>query len=258
VIYFILALVASVLGACCGLGGGVIVKPLLDAFTEFSPAQISTLSAFTVLTIAATSVVKFALQKTKFNVSLCVNVAAGAIVGGFVGTLALETTIANIVPSAVKLIQSVATALLLGAAASYMAFFKDKFSFHIKNKAVVFVAGLILGTVSSFLSIGGGPINVALIVLLFSADISEAAVSSLFVILLSQTTKILTGAVSAGYGGMDMSPLWILLPTAFIGALLGVWLHKKLKQKTVVRLYTVTVCLLIVLSVYNAVVAALT
>ena len=127
----------------------------------------------------------------------------------------------------------------------------------IQNKAAALFAGLILGCASAFLSIGGGPINVALIALLFSADMSEAAVSSLFVILLSQSAKIASYAASAGFSGLDMSPLRILIPTAFAGALLGVWLNKKLKEKTVVTVYNITVCALIAINVYNAVSAAL-
>lgn len=256
-LFFIIALLASIIGACCGLGGGVIIKPLLDLFTDFSPSHISVLSAFSVLTIAVTSVIKYTFQKTKFNVLRCVFIGVGGIIGGFAGTVTLDTLISNADPSHVLAIQSLLTALLLSAAVLYMLFIKEKFSLKITNKAAVLLAGFVLGFLSALLSIGGGPINVALMVILFSANMSEAAVSSLFVIVLSQTTKIITVIASDGFIGADLSPLWILIPTAFVGAIFGAWLNKKLKQKTVVLMYNITVCLLVAINIYNAVSAIL-
>ena len=42
---------ASIVGAICGIGGGVIIKPTLDAFGVLSVATISFLSGCTVLSI---------------------------------------------------------------------------------------------------------------------------------------------------------------------------------------------------------------
>ena len=49
---FIIAFLACCIGAISGIGGGVILKPLLDAFTSYDAANISTLSAFTVFAMA--------------------------------------------------------------------------------------------------------------------------------------------------------------------------------------------------------------
>ena len=49
---------ASIVGAICGIGGGVIIKPLLDAFGIASVAEISFLSGCTVLSMSCYSVVK--------------------------------------------------------------------------------------------------------------------------------------------------------------------------------------------------------
>ena len=251
-LFFIIAAAASVIGALCGLGGGVIITPLLDTFTDFSVFQISILSAFSVLTVSVTSVIKYTTQKTGFNLLRCTFIGIGSVLGGYAGTFFLSTLISSLDASFVSAVQSGAAALLLGAAVIYMMFFKQRLSFNIRNNFAVLLAGLLLGFLSSLLSIGGGPINVALMVLLFSVSICEAAVSSLFVIAFSQTTKIITSAVTTGFGGIDLSPLWILVPTAFAGALVGAWLNKRLNKTAVTIVYNVTVCLLVLINAYNA------
>ena len=55
-LYFIVCFVASVAGAICGIGGGVIVKPVLDVFGWDSVSTISFLSGCMVLTMSCYSV----------------------------------------------------------------------------------------------------------------------------------------------------------------------------------------------------------
>ncbi len=43
---------ASLVGAICGIGGGVIIKPLLDAFGVLSVSTISILSGCTVVALS--------------------------------------------------------------------------------------------------------------------------------------------------------------------------------------------------------------
>ncbi|WP_062320313.1 hypothetical protein [Halolactibacillus sp. JCM 19043] len=59
VLYFLVALVATLLGSLAGLGGGVIIKPILDLLGDFDLATISILSSVTVLSMAVVSMFKF-------------------------------------------------------------------------------------------------------------------------------------------------------------------------------------------------------
>ena len=52
VIFLAVSFGASVVGAICGIGGGVLIKPLLDAFGVLSVASISFLSGCTVLSMS--------------------------------------------------------------------------------------------------------------------------------------------------------------------------------------------------------------
>ena len=49
---------ASIIGAICGIGGGVIIKPVLDVFGWASVSTISFLSGCTVLSMSCYNVVK--------------------------------------------------------------------------------------------------------------------------------------------------------------------------------------------------------
>lgn len=256
-LYAVIALIASLLGACCGLGGGVIVKPMLDAFTDSSASAVSAISTFTVLTIALTSVIKYAAQRTKVPLLRTVLTGIGAVAGGYLGTWLLQSLLSKQTDSFITLLQSVLLALFLAAAVLYMSFFRKRVSFSTKSPVAVISAGLLMGSVASFIGIGGGPINVALLVLLFSMELKQAAVSSLVIILMSQLTKtvvlILSGDLSTMAG--DLSPLFIMLPVAFIGALLGAYLNKRLPEKAVLITYNIAVCGIIAVAVYNAVTA---
>lgn len=58
VIFLAVSFGASVVGAICGIGGGVLIKPLLDAFGVLSVSTISFLSGCTVLAMSCYSVVR--------------------------------------------------------------------------------------------------------------------------------------------------------------------------------------------------------
>ncbi|MBQ2105458.1 MAG: sulfite exporter TauE/SafE family protein, partial [Lachnospiraceae bacterium] len=57
VLVFAICFLASVIGAICGIGGGVIIKPALDAFGIMDVSTISFLSGCTVLSMTTYSVI---------------------------------------------------------------------------------------------------------------------------------------------------------------------------------------------------------
>jgi len=68
-IFFLVALGASAVGAICGIGGGVIIKPVLDLLHLETVSTISFSSGCTVLTMSCYSVGKSLLAGEK-SVSL--------------------------------------------------------------------------------------------------------------------------------------------------------------------------------------------
>ena len=82
-VFFLVALGASAVGAVCGIGGGVIIKPVLDLLHLETVSAISFLSGCTVLSMSCYSVGKSLLAGEK-RVSLNVGtpLAVGAAAGG--------------------------------------------------------------------------------------------------------------------------------------------------------------------------------
>jgi len=70
----------------CGIGGGVIIKPMLDSFDIYSVATISFLSSCTVLSMTTYSVVKSKMSgESHINQKIGFPLAVGAAVGGLLG-----------------------------------------------------------------------------------------------------------------------------------------------------------------------------
>ena len=58
VLYFLICLAATTAGGISGVGGGVIIKPVLDAVSGMGVATVSFLSGCTVLAMTATSMLR--------------------------------------------------------------------------------------------------------------------------------------------------------------------------------------------------------
>ena len=86
---FFVCLAASAAGGICGIGGGVIIKPMLDALGVRSVSAISFLSGLTVLSMSVISVFR---QRKARLVELGTGslLAAGAVAGGIAGNAAFQ------------------------------------------------------------------------------------------------------------------------------------------------------------------------
>ena len=58
ILFFVVAFLSSIVGAICGIGGGVVIKPVLDMLQMGAPATINFLSGCTVLSMSLYSVSK--------------------------------------------------------------------------------------------------------------------------------------------------------------------------------------------------------
>ena len=83
IVFFAVSILSSIVGSICGIGGGVIIKPVLDATGIMSVSSISFLSGCTVLAMSVVSVYKNVRAKTaKLNVRTATGLAVGAALGG--------------------------------------------------------------------------------------------------------------------------------------------------------------------------------
>ena len=96
VVFFAVSLLASIVGSICGIGGGVIIKPVLDAMNVMSVSCISFLSGCTVLTMSVVSVYKNMRAGKKLNLRIATLLAVGAAVGGVAGKMMFEAVKASV------------------------------------------------------------------------------------------------------------------------------------------------------------------
>lgn len=170
ILFFCVSFFASIAGAICGIGGGVIIKPVLDMLGLASVATISFLSGCTVLSMSCYTVGKnIAAGDNRVDFRTGTPLAIGAAVGGVVGKQ-LFSTIAGMFPNpnTVGVVQSICLAIITIGTFVYTLFKARIQGKHITNLAFCVIIGLVLGLMSSFLGIGGGPINLVVLFYFFS------------------------------------------------------------------------------------------
>lgn len=91
VIFLLVSFFSSLVGAICGIGGGVIIKPVLDATGTMSVTAISFLSGCTVLSMSIISVAKAIKNTTiKINTRITTWLALGSVLGGMSGKVMFQ------------------------------------------------------------------------------------------------------------------------------------------------------------------------
>lgn len=252
-IYSLVILAATTLGAFVGLGGGVIIKPVLDFIGAEPRMQVDFLSAVAVFTMSIVSTAKQIRNKVSFEKNIILFIAAGSIAGGFLGSFCMDSLSTVADQGIVRCIQAFALAILLTAVSVYVA--KDRKSFHIKNNLAILLVGLSLGFIASFLGIGGGPINVAVLTLFFSMNVKESAVYSVAIIFFSQLSKLITIFASSGIQpyAHQWKTLIFILPMAVLGGFIGSKFNRKFDDKLIRKIFVAVMILLIILNVYNGI-----
>ncbi|WP_160677237.1 sulfite exporter TauE/SafE family protein [Clostridium sp. C8-1-8] len=250
-LYFIVALGATIIGAMAGLGGGVIIKPVLDFLGGYSVSAIGVISACTVFSMSVVSIIKQVKYKFKIEVRKTIFIGIGSIIGGPLGEKLLKDILKVFPHNVVTIYQNTILAVFLILIFIYMRK-KDKLrSFKINSSIVCVLIGLFLGIMSSFLSIGGGPINICVLTIFFSMSPKEAAVNSIITILFSQGSQLISIVSTRGVEAFQIPIIPIMVVGGVIGGIVGSKLNKICDDKVVLRVFNVLLILLIILNVYN-------
>lgn len=114
-LYGIVVCIATFLGAFVGLGGGVVIKPVLDVIGAHPLEQISFISSCAVFAMSITSMAKHIRNKTPIKPFIVLLVAAGSVAGGICGnTLFAQAMQVSGRPELVKGVQSAILAFFFG------------------------------------------------------------------------------------------------------------------------------------------------
>ena len=252
ILSFIISFISSSAGAITGIGGGVIIKPVLDATRTMPVPAISFLSGTTVLTMSAVALLRSRKAKFSLDVRTSALLAAGGAAGGILGQW-----IFDFLKSALDdddLLGAVQSGLLLLLALGvlvYMVFRKHIKIYNVRNIFGCILAGAALGTVSAFLGIGGGPFNIVVLYWFFAMDAKTAAKNSLFIIFLSQLFGLFTTTVSGTVPDFEKSVLVFMIAGGVLGGITGMEILKRISIKRTQTVFMSVLVVIIGITTYN-------
>ena len=255
--YLIIILVcffSSVVGAICGIGGGVIIKPVLDATGVMAVTTVSFLSGCMVLSMSVVSLYKNLKAKHTFvfDKAFATVLALGGVVGGLTGKELYQGIISRLEDS--SRVGAVQAFVLMIVTVGTLAYTIRKEKIHTKNvqsRAVIFGIGIILGILSSFLGIGGGPINLVVLFFFFSMETKQAALYSIYVIMFSQISSLLSTVFKNNVPPFEPQILILMIACGVLGGLAGSKINKKIENRTVDKLFMGLMAVIICINIYN-------
>lgn len=252
-LFFAVSLLASIAGAICGIGGGVIIKPTLDLFGLASVATVSFLSGCTVLSMSCYSVGKALLAgDSRVEMKTGTPLAIGAAIGGVVGKQMFTSIKAMFPdPNTVGAVQALCLAVITVGTLVYTLKKAGIKTRRVASAPLCVLIGLALGIMSSFLGIGGGPINLVVLGFFFSMDSKTAASNSLYIILFSQAASMLMTLATRTVPAFEPLALVLMVLGGIFGGVIGRKVNKKLDNAAVDQLFIALMVVIICISVYN-------
>lgn len=248
IILFFVCLIACIIGAISGIGGGIIIKPVLDSLNIMSMSTLNFLSGCTILSMSIVSL--YRNKNVKLNFAIPIFLGIGASMGGIIGKQLFDIIGKNFDNSIVGFIQSILLFIINIFILFYM-FIKYKLkSKKIKSKIITIILGCLLGIISSFLGIGGGPINIAVIYYFYSLEAKQTVLSSLIVVFFSQLSSlILTFCI--GTPIFEYTSLIFMCLGGVFGALIGSKISKNMDNDKTQKFFISVLFFLIIINIYN-------
>lgn len=253
ILFFAVAFLASTAGAICGIGGGVIIKPVLDSLHLESSAAVNFLSGCTVLSMSCYSVIRAAASKSRqVEARTGVPLISGAALGGLAGHELFELVrrlFEN--QNRVSAVQAACLAFITLGTLLYE-LNKTRITTR-RTQGFVRCAsiGLSLGLMSSFLGIGGGPINIVVLSYFFSMDTKTAAINSLYIILFSQLANLFTAIITDTVPAFRAVSLSVMIVGGISGGILGRAVNRRISVGMIDKLFTGLIAVIACISVYN-------
>lgn len=252
-IIVLVSLLASIIGAIAGIGGGVIIKPVLDSLGILEVSTISFLSGCTVLSMSAYNAVRSLSSGDKgLKKEIALPLGAGAAVGGVLGKY-LFSLISSLFENTSRVGAVQSACLIVITLLTFIYTVKPSIikSHTVKNPIVSALSGLILGLISAFLGIGGGPINLMVLSVLYSMNMKDAAKNSLMVIFLSQSASLISTLVTRSVPEFSLLMLILMVAAGIAGGAVGRIFNKKLSNKLVRIIFLISMIVIILLSIRN-------
>lgn len=254
IIFLIVSLGASIVGAICGVGGGIIIKPILDTIGMMSVSTISFLSSCTVLSMSIISVCKNRKNNSdkNMNVRISTLLGIGAAIGGILGSSGFQyLKIMYNDDNTVGAVQALVLIIITIATLIYVKNTDNIKTMNVTNRYLCIFIGLSLGLISAFLGIGGGPINLVILSYFFSMRTKAAAANSIYIIMFSQSTSFFSVLISENIPDFNIETLIVMILGGIIGGLIGNRINSNISTKKVDNIFTYLILVIISINLYN-------
>ena len=218
-----LGFAAGVLGSMIGLGGGIIVVPVLTFF-GFSPTLAASNSLFAAFSNAVASTISYSRQKRiEFSLGIKLGLLSipGTILGAYISS--------DVTPEIFKILFG----FVLIASAVYI-ILRKKIENREKNTSLqmmIFAVGasFFAGIISAFFGIGGGIIFVPLMVVGMGMAMKRAAPTSQLILLFASFSGVLVHTI---LGHSDFLQGGLLAIGSFAGGIVGARLSVDIKERS--------------------------
>lgn len=228
----LLGFAAGILGSMIGLGGGIIVVPVLT-FLGFPPTAAASNSLFAALSNATASTISYSRQK-RIDFSLGIKLGMLSIPGTVLGAV-VSTDAA---PDIFKILFG----FVLIASAAYI-FLRKKIETREKTlskQMAVFAVGasFFAGIISSFFGIGGGIVFVPLMVVGMGMAMKKAAPTSQLILFFASLSGVVVHSI---LGHPDFVQAGLLAVGSFFGGLVGARLSLHVRERYLQILVTAVI-----------------
>ena len=249
IISFFIVIFANIIGAFAGMGGGIIIKPLVSILCHFPLATVIFYSNLSVIVMCLTSFTYNKMTKSVSYGKKTVPIVLGSLCGGLLGTIILNGAM-RYIHDMVKPIQITLTIVTLLISLWYQ--WRGKpLSQPFTKKGKIFLVGLIMGSFAVILGIGGGPINVWLLMMFLALPLKKATSYSLLSVMAAVAIRLLSDF--SHLSSLNPSPvtMWVFIISAFIGSLIGILIKRHLPTYLFKKMYVIVLIGVIIINVVN-------
>ncbi|MFS0882454.1 sulfite exporter TauE/SafE family protein [Metabacillus niabensis] len=252
IILLIVGLIAGTIGSIVGLGGGIIVVPMLltlgsyfSAFDDVSPQVAVGTSLLVVIFTGLSSTLTYMKYKKvdyKSGLIFFIGSGPGGIIGAYVNKFFNTSSFSlwfGLFMIFISIILMVRDKLPKAkerpgkkVVRTYFGEEGEELTYAYRPILGIVIA-FVVGFISGLFGIGGGALMVPAMVLLFMFPPHIAVATSMFIIFLSSATGSIT---HIALGNIDWLFAAILVPGAWFGGKFGALINTKLKGKTIITL----------------------
>ena len=254
VLIFFICLIAPTVCSIVGASGGSIIKPVLDLIGILPVSTVSFCTSCTVLVMAVCRLLRGRKDGVKLELKTSTILAIGAVLGGMLGKRLFKLVHSDFgSENLLGSIQAVVLTVITIGVFLYVCN-KDRLpSKHITNPLAMTVTGILLGMISSFLGIGGGTSNVAVLFFFFSMEAKQAAKNSLYIIIFAQLSGILSLVITRSVPHFEWNYLLLMMCGGVVSAFIGSAISRRIDNKGVEKLLKALLLIIIAIDICNVV-----